>query len=311
MTQPQIAPVSADKSTNVRAKKRPAPPLSLLALRSGLGALSRVTPDGAALVAERLFLSPRRYNRPALEHEVLASARHVLVPSEHGPIAAWEWGEAGPRVLLVHGWEGRGAQLGALVAPLVSLGFRVVTFDAPAHGDTAGSISSLFHFARAIRAVASAFGAFHAVVSHSMGGAATTWALHEEPFARRVAMIAPPIDVRDFTRQLGKVLGLDDDVRARVHQRLGDRFGVHVEDLRAEALAPTMHAPLLVVHDEDDRDVPIACGEVYARSWPGATLVRTQGLGHRRILRDDAVVRAVVRFVAEDAPHRAHRDEAA
>jgi len=59
------------------------------------------------------------------------------------------------------------------------------------------------------------------------------------------------------------------------------------------------------VHDEEDRDVPIRCGEVYARHWPGASLVRTRGLGHRRILRDDGVVRAIVRFVVEDAPHRA------
>lgn len=297
----------ANKSTNVRAKNTP--PLALRALRGGLGVLSKVTPDGAALVAERLFLSPRRYNRPAVEHELLANARHVLVPSEHGPIATWEWGDEGPRVLLVHGWEGRGAQLGAMVEPLVGLGFRVLTFDAPAHGDTSGSISSLFHFARATRTVAAAFGSFHAVVTHSMGGAATAWALHEEPFARRVAMIAPPVDMRDFTRQLGKVLGLDEDVRARVHERLGDRFGVAIADVRAEALAPHMRMPLLVVHDEDDRNVPIRCGEVYAASWPGATLVRTRGLGHHRILRDDAVVRAVVRFVAEGAPHR--RQEAA
>lgn len=306
---PQVAPesVPAQKSTNVRPNP---PPLALRALRGGLGFLARVTPDGAALVAERLFLSPRRYNRPAIEHDLLAHARHLLVPSEHGPIATWEWGDEGPRVLLVHGWEGRGAQLGALVEPLVGLGFRVVTFDAPGHGDTGGSISSLFHFARAIRTVAAAFGPIHATVTHSMGGAATAWAFSQEPFARRLVMIAPPIDLRDFTRQLGKVLGIGDDVRARIHRRLGDRFGVEVESIRAEALAPHMRAPLLVVHDEDDRNVPIRCGEVYAASWPGATLLRTRGLGHVRILRDDVVVRAIVRFVAEDAPHR-HRQEAA
>lgn len=303
-----VEPVFAKKSTNVRTKT---PPLAFQALRTGLGLLSRMTPDGAALVAERLFLSPRRRARPAAELDLLARARHVLVPSEHGPIAAWEWGDEGPRVLLVHGWEGRGAQLGALVEPLVAIGFRVVTFDAPGHGDTAGSISSLFHFARSVHAVVAAFGPFHAVIAHSMGGAATAWALHQAPFARRVAMVAPPIDVRDFTRQLGRALGLEEDVRDRIHRRLGERFGVSVESVRAEALAPDMRAPLLVVHDEDDRDVPIRCGELYAERWPGATLVRTRGLGHHRILRDDAVVRTLVRFVAEDAPHRGPRAEAA
>ncbi len=300
----------SNKSTNVRSQKRPAaprprPPIALRALRGSLGLLSKVTPDGAAAVAERLFLSPRRRARPAAEHDVLARARHVLVPTDDGPIAAWEWGDEGPRVLLVHGWEGRGAQLGALVDPLLGSSFRVVTFDAPAHGTTAGRTSSLFHFARAVRAVAGAMGPLHAIVAHSMGGAATAWALHQEPLARRVVMIAPPVDLRDFTRQLGAMLGIDDHVRDRIHHRLGARFGVPVEDVRAEALAPSMRTPLLVVHDEDDRDVPIRCGELYASRWPQATLLRTQGLGHHRILRDDAVVRAIVRFVAEGAPERA------
>jgi pimeloyl-ACP methyl ester carboxylesterase len=306
MSQSSSESVSENKSTNVRAKRdRDALPLGLRALREGLGVLSRVTPDGAARVAERVFLSPRRFTRPAVEHELLARARHVLVPSDDGPIATWEWGDTGPHVLLVHGWEGRGAQLGALAEPLVALGFRVVTFDAPGHGDTVGSTSSLFHFARAIRSVATAFGPIHAVVTHSMGGAAAAWALHREPFARRVAMVAPPIDLRDFTRNLSRVLGLDEDVRSRIHQRLGDRFGIDIASVRTAAIAPTMRMPLLVIHDENDRDVPIRCGEEYAAHWPGATLVRTHGLGHHRILRDEAVVRALVRFVADDAPHRA------
>jgi len=38
---------------------------------------------------------------------------------------------------MVHGWNGRGAQLGAFAPELVRVGFRVVTFDTPAHGRSA------------------------------------------------------------------------------------------------------------------------------------------------------------------------------
>jgi pimeloyl-ACP methyl ester carboxylesterase len=299
---------SSENSTTVRANQDAAPkpkarksattPPAIRALRVGLGALSRLSPRAAGAAAERLFLTPRKYTRPAAEVEALGSARHTLVPSAYGPLAAWEWGSDGPRVLLVHGWEGRGAQLSAFVAPLVERGFRVITFDAPAHGDTEGSISSFFHFAASIRTVASAFGPFHAVVAHSMGGATTLWAASLEHIAPRYAMIAPPVDVRDFTRALAKMLGLPEEVRADVHVRLAERFGVSVEDVRAETVAPRMTGELLVVHDEDDTDVPIRCGELMAKTWPGARLERTKGLGHRRILRDEAVVSLVTRFVA-------------
>lgn len=50
---------------------------------------------------------------------------------------------------------------------------------------------------------------------------------------------------------------------------------------------------------EHDREVPVACGEALARAWSGATLVKTKGLGHTRILRDATTLETVVRFVAQ------------
>jgi pimeloyl-ACP methyl ester carboxylesterase len=293
-------PVRPEKRTTVRTRKTPA--FALRAVRGGMGILASVFPEGAAAVAERLFLSPRRHARPSSEKAVLAKGRALVLPSKHGPLAAWEWGTQGPRVLLVHGWEGRGAQLGAIVDPLVALDLRVIAFDAPGHGDSPGDRSSLFHFADAVEAAVRAFGPFHAIVTHSMGGASTMWASRNGPLAQRLVMIAPPIDLRDFTRALSRTLGLPEDVRGRVHRRLGVRFGVPIEDVRAERLASTMRGPLLVVHDEDDHEVPIACGEAIVHAWRDAELIRTTGLGHQRILRDPTTLRTVVRFVAQGQP---------
>ena len=52
------------------------------------------------------------------------------------------------------------------------------------------------------------------------------------------------------------------------------------------------------MHDRLDKEVPWEHGETFARAWPGARLVTTVGLGHRRILDDAAVVRASVAFIA-------------
>ena len=65
-------------------------------------------------------------------------------------VAGWSWGD-GPAVYLVHGWAGVGGQLAAFVPPLLAGGFRVVTFDAPGHGASAGRRSSIIHFADALR----------------------------------------------------------------------------------------------------------------------------------------------------------------
>jgi hypothetical protein len=36
-----------------------------------------------------------------------------------------------------------------------------------------------------------------------------------------------------------------------------------------------------------------------AAAWPGARFMKTQGLGHGRILRDPAVVEAAVAFISQ------------
>jgi pimeloyl-ACP methyl ester carboxylesterase len=283
---------SSEKSTTGRSP--PKPPRGMQAIRSGMQLLSHVAPERAAIVAERLFLTPRRYRRPTWEREALTGARSIRL----GELAAWVWGEdSAPTVLLVHGWEGRGSQLSSFAAPLVARGLRVVAFDAPAHGDSPGERSSIIRFAAAIAHAAQEFGPLHAVVTHSMGGAATLWAGRHRPVAERLVLISPPKDVRDFTRSFGQMLGLTDDVRERVHQRLSERFGVPVEAFQVSLVAANGKGPLLVIHDEDDHEVPIACGETVVAAWPGARLHRTQGHGHRRILRDPGVVEAVVDFV--------------
>jgi hypothetical protein len=53
-----------------------------------------------------------------------------------------------------------------------------------------------------------------------------------------------------------------------------------------------------VIHDRDDTQVPWKQGAALARHWPGARLLTTRGLGHGRILADDAVARAAVDFIA-------------
>ena len=291
------APASTQKSTNGRSNRPPAP-LAARLIRVGLGALSLVSPPTAAFAAERVFMHPRRHARPAHECALLDAARAFVVANPDGALQAWEWGTAGERVLLVHGWEGRGTQLGALVAPLVERGFRVVTFDAPGHGASAGFLSSFFHFARAIESVKAELGPFHAVVAHSLGGAATGWASLAGALGERVVMIAPPASLHDAVEQAKQMLGLRQDVLSRMEARLALRFGVTLDAVHASRVAPRMTARLLVVHDENDREVAASDGELIAKAWPGAELVKTSGLGHRRILKDPGVIDRVVAFVS-------------
>ncbi|WP_437553115.1 alpha/beta hydrolase [Sorangium sp. So ce367] len=272
-------------------------------IRFGFKLLNKAAPDLASLAAERLFRSPRRHTRPAWEEEVLAGAARFSLPWGAEALPAWSWGD-GPTVLLVHGWEGRGSQLGAFVRPLVELGFRVVTFDAPGHGDGPSRSATLVELARAVTIAMDEAGPVHAIVAHSLGSAATTYALSRAASVRRagapaprLVFIAPPLSAVRYTQHFAKLLGIDEAVRRRMVARLEARYGVPLTDLDALSAAPRMNAPLFVVHDRDDREVSFEAGAALADRWPGARLMSTRGLGHRRVLRAPEVIAEVVEVV--------------
>lgn len=92
----------------------------------------------------------------------------------------------------MHGWHGRGAQLGAFAAPLVAAGFRVVAFDAPAHGRTPGASTNLPEVSEALLKVAAAFAPLHGVIAHSFGVASTLTAMTQGLAPQRVVAVSAP-----------------------------------------------------------------------------------------------------------------------
>jgi pimeloyl-ACP methyl ester carboxylesterase len=312
-------------STNVRTSVKP--PATLAAVRMGLRVAEALPGDLAVAWAESLFTTPRRFERPEREHTLLASGRPFTFSAVAGasgaPLCGWRFGDPErPIVLLVHGWEGRGAQLGALVEPLLARGFQVITFDAPAHGDSPGHSAVLTDFARAIVAAARAAVTpspldaiaaaargrdvppaprLHAIVAHSIGAAATTVAAaHYDLFAHgvpRLVYLAPPAQISRATTRFARRLGVSPHVLQGLNRRLERRTGLGLLELDGPYLARELSAPLLIVHDADDAEVPVEEGRRIAEAWPGARLELTAGLGHQRILWAPDVIRLVSQFV--------------
>jgi pimeloyl-ACP methyl ester carboxylesterase len=211
-------------------------------------------------------------------------------------VAVWGRGSA---VYLVHGWGGRSTQWSSFIAPIVRAGLTAVTFDAPGHGESPAPRTSIPHFAAALAAVVDSVGPAEAVVGHSLGGVASSLALGRGLAAARVALIGSPADPTEFFAGFLGQIGLPAHLHEAIWAKFEAEYGFDANEL---AVRPPRHAPAtpaLVVHDRDDREVPFASAERIVRVWPGATLVTTKGLGHRRVLRDHAVIDRVVAFAAD------------
>jgi pimeloyl-ACP methyl ester carboxylesterase len=278
--------------------------MALWGVKATARSLGAVAPGLAAVWGERLFLTPQRPRRSRTAEAVLARGQQRVLKLAGEQVAVWSWGE-GPRVLLVHGWSGYGGQLTAFVAPLVDAGFSVVAYDAPGHGVSSGRTSSLPELAELVAEVGHATGGPFAVVAHSLGAAATALAMRDGLKVERAVFLSPPADPRSGVRAFGRALGLSDGMQQRIQARIEARFGVRMRDLALPQFAGLLRVPLRIFHDAKDREVPLQAGEAVARAWPGATLTRTEGLGHHRILYAPEVVTPAVAFLAEGRPRNA------
>lgn len=282
-------------------------PLAFRLVRLSVALASGLSAELGGRYANRLWFSTRRYAEPAREQQWLTTATQSTLDFHGVPLATYAWGaDTAPAVLLVHGWHGRGPQLGAFAAPLVAAGFRVVALDAPAHGRTPGRATNLPEVAEAIMAAAAAeIGAgrtVHGVIGHSFGTACILHALDRGLRPARVVAIAAPASIEDMMASFSERLGVPPPARA-VHRRLMEqRFGADVwQRFLPTRIAATLQVPALLIHDADDHDVPLAQGRTLAQAWRGAQFMETTGLGHRRILRDPAVIERTVAFMAGTA----------
>ena len=266
-------------------------------MRTAFRAAGAVAPGLAARWAETLFCTPPR--RPGGDERFLVSGSSFTLPSQGQRLAGWEWG-SGPTVVLVHGWGSRASRFGGLGAALVEAGFRVVAYDAPAHGASTGRFASLPEFARALGDVAAAVAPIHGLVGHSLGGAAVAMALRHGVEARRAVLLAPPANVRVFSDHFARALAIAPTVQETMHRNLERRLRIVWDDLHIPSLVRQLPAAALVIHDRDDPDVPSAHGEEIVEAWAGSRLELTTGLGHRALLRDPSVIARTVAFLTED-----------
>lgn len=254
--------------------------------------------DGRMAAARHAFSAPERIGLSEPEKAILAGAAEPPLRHEGIKLARWTLG-SGPRVVLVHGWNSRGSHLLGFAAPLVEAGFSVTLFDLPGHGDSGGHAASVVHAGRALRTVMTAAGDVHAVIGHSMGSAAALLAFAHGLQVKRSVHLAGPSSLTPMVKGLAAAHGLGPAEAAAFAGWVEGFIGTRITYVDLEWLQHGLHHAGLIVHDEEDRTVPVAASEALHAAWPGSRFDRVTGLGHRRLLADADVIARSAAFIAE------------
>jgi pimeloyl-ACP methyl ester carboxylesterase len=276
--------------------------MALHALRFGFRVASVFAPATAVRYAARLFCKPLATSRARASAISGVGARETTLMIGGTPIKTYLWGEipAQPYVLFSHGWSSHGTRVRPWIKALSEAGYAVVAFDQIGHGKSGGTSATLPGFTELLMEIGRRHGPAAAVIGHSLGGAAVAAALARGLSAGQVVLIAPAADPIDAAFRFSGLVGLPAYLCRRMIEQFERRIGISFAEFQAQYNAPQIARPVLIVHDLDDREVPWSEGERYARFWAGSRLLSTRGLGHNRIVQDESVISAALRFLHGD-----------
>ncbi|MBL7473623.1 alpha/beta fold hydrolase [Robertkochia sediminum] len=261
--------------------------------------LEKVSPSLAAKFAARLFCTPFKFGMPEREYEMDQQSRQerLIVPGIGKEIVVYHYGKAAKKVLLVHGWSGRGTQLSVIADRLLQEGYSTVSFDAPAHGKATGKQTEMLEFIASCLFLTREFGPFEFGIGHSLGAMTLLQSMNRGAQFKKLVLIGSGNLVWDIMQDFTKKLGLKPITGIQMKRYFDEISGMDTQELSAELVAPGIDIPVMVIHDTDDEDVPVSAAHAIHAALPHGELMITSGLGHRKILGDPEVIAAAMTFL--------------
>jgi hypothetical protein len=132
--------------------------------------LSSISPKLSILFAEKLFTTPFKHKTPKRELEMDRKSiqKLIKIPSINKEVVIYQYGDSEKKILLSHGWSGRGTHLYKIADEILKAGYSTISFDAPAHGKSPGKTTIMSEFVETILEIEKQFGPFEAAVGHSL-----------------------------------------------------------------------------------------------------------------------------------------------
>ncbi len=268
--------------------------------RAQLNIFSRLSKRKAAEKAFELFCTPyvvEKKKTPA----VFEKAEKLHLKFDSYQLVGYRWNHPQTKkALILHGFSSTIKKFDHFIIPLVKKGYEVIAFDAPAHGESSGKTINGFQYKDAIKAVYDQFGPIHSFIAHSFGGLALSLFMAEQEYQehKKIVLIAPASETERAVDSFAAFLKIEDDVKEEMNRIIFERSGRQPNEISIRHIAKKIKADVLWIHDKDDDTTPWADAEkVQQDAHANFQFMLTEGLGHRRIYRDNKVKKAVIEFL--------------
>lgn len=263
--------------------------------------LEAISPKLAMLFAAKLFVRPIKHKIPKRElHMVQKSIQSKLfVPSLKKNIVVYNYGKSDKKILLVHGWSGRGTQLVKIADEMLKLGYSTISFDAPAHGKSDGKTTIMTEFIASILEIEKQFGPFDFAIGHSLGGMSILNAIKQNLNVKKAIIIGSGDIIQDVIDDFIQKLQLKPKIGLLLKNHFEKKYNEPIENYSTSFSAKSVTIPVLIIHDKNDDDVAIKAAHNIHEHLKNSTIMITEGLGHRKILGDTKVIESIKEFISD------------
>ena len=247
------------------------------------------------------LVSPMQFKVRPKEKIILEKAQKSRMSFNDFEIQLYQWGNGNKKILLVHGWEGHAGNFAAIIERLLQEDYTVLSFDGPSHGASSRGKTSSFEFTDLVATLIRKYQPTQ-LISHSFGSVASIIALGKNPDLKieRYIGITVPNKFRERLEEIASYLGLPYKVVSRLIIKIEAEHPIKVDEINVEDYAQKSSVEkALLLHDTNDRVLPVEKSREVARKWPAASLTEVTETGHYKILGAEKVLDKAMNFLLD------------
>ncbi len=260
-------------------------------LKAYLATLDFIAPSLSARMVYKVMSNPRVKKLRGFEDAVLNKADKGDFQFRQFNIRYYTWGKSSVKTaILIHGWEGQAGNFGGLIPLLLDKGYRVVSFDAPAHGHSTKASTNLFDYIEVVSHFIKE-NQPDLIISHSFGSIASAVALTENQHisVNRWLVITSPYSFRERLEEAKTMVSVTDRTINKLIHKFEKDTGMIVADMNMKEYCSRISNvnDILIVHSIDDKIIPIDTSRRVHAELPQSEMIELKALGHYRILWSD------------------------
>ncbi len=262
-----------------------------------INTLSFIQPDKANSLAYKLFSEPRKGKLKKEElPKVLQNAKSEAVQFKEHSIQTYIWEGNENIILLVHGWESNASRWKKLLHHLKKTGSTIIALDAPAHGLSSDLEFNVPKYASFINFICLKYNP-KAIVSHSIGGAASIFSLHNysNTNVEKLVLLGAPSEMKIIVNNYVAMLSLNKKIATFLEKQSEVKFDIKIDDFSAHLFSENLTQKTFIAHDILDQVVLVTEGRKIAKAMKNVTFIETQGLGHS--MHDNELYQSIVDFL--------------